>query len=101
MRFKTKFLKSDYKKRLIAKETEIKKITQISLFKNKIIPLSVRQTILSDSNNEFNSVKKTQIRNRCIITGRGRGNLTNFGFSRLVFRKQSDNGLIPGITTQE
>lgn len=41
-----------------------------------------------------NSVRK---RNRCFITGRGRGFFRFFGLSRFAVRNLSFNGKIPGI----
>lgn len=35
--------------------------------------------------------------NRCSVTGRRRGHLRKFGFSRLTFREAALNGLIPGV----
>jgi len=35
--------------------------------------------------------------NRCSVTGRRRGYLRKFGFSRLTFREAALNGLIPGV----
>ncbi len=39
----------------------------------------------------------TRIRNRCILTGRGRGVLSFFKLSRNVFRTLASNGYIPGV----
>ena len=39
----------------------------------------------------------TRIKNRCFITGRGRGFLRAFGLSRISFREHARNGNIPGI----
>jgi small subunit ribosomal protein S14 len=36
--------------------------------------------------------------NRCYLTGRPRGNLKRFGFSRMVFRQLAHAGKIPGVT---
>ena len=36
--------------------------------------------------------------NRCSMSGRRRGYIRKFGFSRLTFREAALNGLIPGIT---
>lgn len=115
MRFKTKFLKSDYKKRLLIKKGENRIIIQSSLFKNKILPLSVREHIFltqlsstfsqgpikGNLEREGKNIKRTQIRNRCILTGRQRGILSDYGISRLVFRKEAEKGNIPGITSHE
>lgn len=38
-----------------------------------------------------------RVRNRCSITGRGRGYLRKFGVSRLVFRKWASEGKLPGV----
>ena len=36
-------------------------------------------------------------RNRCALTGRGRGYIRHFGISRIQFRDMALNGLIPGV----
>ncbi|AXI24503.1 Ribosomal protein S14p/S29e [Cardinium endosymbiont of Sogatella furcifera] len=38
-----------------------------------------------------------RLRNRCNITGRGRGYIRKFGVSRLVFRQWALEGKLPGI----
>ena len=38
-----------------------------------------------------------RLRNRCSITGRGRGYIRKFGVSRLVFRKWALEGKLPGV----
>lgn len=38
-----------------------------------------------------------RLRNRCKITGRGRGYIRKFGISRIVFREWALNGKIPGV----
>ncbi len=39
----------------------------------------------------------TRIRNRCAITGRGRGIIKEYGISRIVFKQLADQGKIPGL----
>ncbi len=39
----------------------------------------------------------TRLRNRCQLTGRPRGYLRKFGLSRIAFRENSLEGLIPGV----
>jgi small subunit ribosomal protein S14 len=39
-----------------------------------------------------------RVRNRCVITGRSRGNYRKFRLSRIKFRELAVRGLIPGIT---
>lgn len=38
-----------------------------------------------------------RLRNRCQITGRGKGYMRYFGVSRLVFRDMALDGKIPGV----
>lgn len=37
------------------------------------------------------------VRSRCLATGRTRGNVSNFGLSRLSFKKLSEAGFLPGV----
>ncbi len=39
-----------------------------------------------------------RVRNRCAITGRGRGCLRKFGISRIKFRELALQGYLPGVT---
>ena len=39
----------------------------------------------------------TRVRNRCFVTGRGRGVYRKFGLCRNVFRQMALEGKIPGI----
>ena len=38
-----------------------------------------------------------RVRNRCLITGRPRGNYRKFKMSRIAFRELASNGQVPGI----
>ncbi len=40
---------------------------------------------------------KSRHRNRCAITGRGRGNFRKFGMSRIVLRDLASWGQVPGL----
>jgi small subunit ribosomal protein S14 len=41
---------------------------------------------------------KVRLRNRCALTGRGRGFVRMFGVSRIKFRDLATEGKIPGVT---
>jgi small subunit ribosomal protein S14 len=41
---------------------------------------------------------KVRLRNRCQLTGRGRGYVRMFGISRIKFRDLATEGKIPGVT---
>jgi small subunit ribosomal protein S14 len=38
-----------------------------------------------------------RVKNRCGITGRGRGYMRTFGMSRIKFRELANEGKIPGV----
>ena len=38
-----------------------------------------------------------RLKNRCAITGRGRGYMGDFGLSRIKFRELANEGKIPGV----
>ena len=38
-----------------------------------------------------------RLRNRCVISGRSRGYIRDFGISRIVFRDMAREGKIPGV----
>jgi small subunit ribosomal protein S14 len=44
------------------------------------------------------NASKVRIRNRCLVTGRGRGVYRKFKLSRIAFRELSSIGQVPGIT---
>ena len=39
----------------------------------------------------------TRVKNRCAVSGRGRGYLRDFGLSRIMFRERAREGKIPGV----
>jgi len=39
----------------------------------------------------------TRVKNRCAVTGRGRGYMRPFGLSRIMFRELAREGKIPGV----
>lgn len=40
----------------------------------------------------------TRIKNRCVVTGRPRGYMRQFGLSRIQFREEASKGNVPGVT---
>ncbi len=38
-----------------------------------------------------------RLHNRCMLTGRPKGYMRQFGLSRITFREMASSGLIPGI----
>lgn len=88
-----KFLKKDFKLRLVYFLFELEYKIFKSLASNKILPLNFRLKAF----NKISFFKATKIRNFCIFTGRSRGVIQKFGVSRFIFRELADNGLITGL----
>jgi small subunit ribosomal protein S14 len=40
---------------------------------------------------------RVRLHNRCLLTGRPRGYIRQFGISRITFREMASKGLIPGV----
>ena len=43
------------------------------------------------------NASSTRVKNRCAISGRGRGYMRDFGLSRIQFRELARDGKIPGV----
>lgn len=57
-----------------------------------------RQNARTALNKMPRNTSPVRLRNRCQLTGRGRGYYRKFQVSRLTFREMALFGLIPGIT---
>ncbi len=40
---------------------------------------------------------RVRLHNRCLLTGRPKGYIRQFGISRISFRELASNGLLPGV----
>ena len=72
--------------------------------KRKAIEKYAERRALLKSQGDWEGLQKlprdsspTRYRNRCSITGRGRGYIGRYGVSRIMFRKLALEGYIPGI----
>lgn len=43
------------------------------------------------------NASKVRLHNRCVLSGRPKGYMRQFGVSRINFREMALNGLIPGV----
>ncbi|NJK96454.1 MAG: 30S ribosomal protein S14 [Bacteroidales bacterium] len=78
------------------KAREVKRAKLIEKYAEKRAKLKAEGDFAALSLLPKNS-SKIRLRNRCMITGRPRGYIRQFGISRIVFREMASNGLIPGI----
>ena len=74
------------------KRKELKKIVM-----NKKLPLDERFAAQIKLNEMPRDGSFIRVRNRCLITGRPRGNYRKFKMSRIAFRELASTGQVPGI----
>ena len=65
--------------------------------KNDILPSAVRKKAAEDLENLPRDSSITRVRNRCVLTDRGRGLVGRYRISRIMFRYYADKGLIAGM----
>ena len=86
-------------------ETRIKKVSLMGkkrkalkdIIMNRELPLDERfaaQMKLSEMPRDGSFIR---VRNRCLVTGRPRGNYRKFKMSRIAFREVAATGQVPGI----
>ena len=62
-----------------------------------MLPMDERFQAQMKLNNMPRDGSSIRVRNRCLITGRPRGNYRKFKMSRIAFRELASTGQIPGI----
>ena len=92
-----KSIEKDKKKRyLFLKYEKDKKILK-ALSQTQSLPLVLRHKAKQALSTFPKDSSIVRLRNRCIITGRGRSVLTGFNLSRLMLRKLARDGMLTGI----
>ena len=86
-------------------ETRIKKVTLMGkkrkalkdIIMNRELPLDERFAAQMKLNEMPRDGSFIRVRNRCLVTGRPRGNYRKFKMSRIAFRELASTGQVPGI----
>jgi len=86
-------------------ETRIKKVLLMgkkrkalkSVIMNRELPLDERFAAQMKLNEMPRDGSFIRVRNRCLVTGRPRGNYRKFKMSRIAFRELASTGQVPGI----
>ena len=86
-------------------ETRIKKVSLMGdkrkalkkIIMNRELPLDERFAAQIKLNEMPRDGSFIRVRNRCLITGRPRGNYRKFGLSRIKLRELSMTGDLPGV----
>ena len=82
-------------KKVLSMRQKRKDLKQIIM--NKSIPMDERFQAQMKLNSMPRDGSSIRVRNRCLITGRPRGNYRKFKMSRIAFRELASTGQIPGI----
>lgn len=92
----TKFIERDKAFRKKFNSHELTRNVLLSISKDQHLPVPIR--LGANLQLEQLSGYRSNIHNRCILTGRGRGILRNYKVSRMTFRKLIVNGYLAGIS---
>jgi small subunit ribosomal protein S14 len=80
------------------KLSELNNLKKKIVYNNNLLAKSTRkQAHETYSKISTDRAPITVMRNRCLITGRGRGIIKEYAVSRIIFRQLADQGKIPGI----
>ena len=96
-----KWGRRDIKRRAMFKEHEMERSSLRLIKKSDILPPAVREKAASDMDELPLNSSITRVRNRCVLTDRGRGNVGRFRVSRMMFRYFADKGLVAGVTRSQ
>ena len=93
-----KMIRRDKARRKCVSEYESERLRLRAIVKNKLLPEVVQQKAREQLASHPRDASVTRVRNRCVVTGRGRGVITDYGLCRMKFRKLADFGHISGMT---
>jgi len=87
----------DMKRRRLVHQYELKRLALRSISRNEEFSRESRLQAQIALSLLPRDSSKVRVRNRCVITGRGRSTYADFKISRIVLREMGLNGLIPGL----
>lgn len=94
------------RKAMIEKEKKRAHMTKVKWDKRQELKKIIRDLNVTEEQRSEAVIKLNRLpknsshirrRNRCMLTGRARGNLRKFRISRLCFREMANAGAIPGV----
>ena len=88
----------DEKRRSLFQRLEGSRTFLKSVIRNRNLTEDSRSFFIRKLHKKPRNSSKVRIRNRCTLTGRGRGVFKDFRISRIKFRELASQGLIPGVT---
>ncbi|KAI8803797.1 hypothetical protein BJ742DRAFT_857291 [Cladochytrium replicatum] len=83
--------------RQVVAEHEVARQALRLIIRDESHPLSLRIQAQLQLNNYPRYARPHAIKNRCVETGKARGNISEYKISRIVFRQRALAGEIPGV----
>ena len=93
-----KMIRRDKKRRQMVADYEFEKLRLKAVVKNKLLPEIVQKKAREELAAHPRDSSIARLRNRCVLTGRPRGVVTDYGLCRMKFRDLADHGYISGMT---
>ena len=91
------FVQKDLIKRQLVTKNELKRLEYKSIIKNQKLTKEIRYKYIIKLNKINKNSSKTRIKNRCILSGRGKAVYQMFKLSRIKFRELASQGMLPGV----
>jgi len=91
-------IQRNLKRERLVRKYKKKRLTLKKIIKNKKTNSEERIDAINKLSKLPKNSSPCRLRNRCIVTGRPRGNYRKFKLSRIAFRELANNGMLPGIT---
>ena len=91
-------VKRDQNRRTLVLKNELKRVQYKSIIKNSFIPGQIKDQYVSKLNKIDRNSSKVRIKNRCVLTGRGKAVYRFFRLSRIAFRELAAQGLLLGVS---
>ncbi|KAK9379790.1 mitochondrial 37S ribosomal protein uS14m, partial [Kockiozyma suomiensis] len=95
-RLRTWTVRDNYK-RFMAAEAEPERKALKYVTYNTTLPMSVRIQAQMKLSAMPSCTRMTMVKNRCVMTGKGRSVLSKFKMCRYVFKEMAKAGEIPGV----
>jgi small subunit ribosomal protein S14 len=91
-------VKRDQNRRTLVLKNELKRIQYKSIIKNFSVPGDTKDQYVSKLNKIDRNSSKVRIKNRCVLTGRGKAVYRFCRLSRIKFRELAAQGLLLGVS---
>lgn len=89
----------DHLRRQTVQAFEVDRALYKAITRDQSLPYSVRQQVQRLFETELpRDASPTRVRNRCMLTGRGRGVYSEFRLSRIMFKRMARSGMLPGVS---